>query len=437
MTTFVKDIKEIPNLKPPQETFVDDPTTLQEINLDDLIFDLQNGLKTIKNLHILHIIFIYSVSLKFIIKLQQYPELFEKFRSQQLKNLGLNDLSIDEEEEEEQIPGNDDDIKLKNDSLNNEIFNNSNTSITSLSTNTITGTSSSSDTTSATSSSSDLNITNKENTSRLNNEELLKTLQRDDFDDCNESLTEIRQFDNNFGEILINNKENISIFADDDIDDIKYNKTYDFNEDMKLKPDYIPIETLIKTTIIQTPEILEQENTKSEIIKLKKEIIHSTNSKSTNNYNHLVKIFNLIKLPNLSIQNFLLRINQYSSSISKVSYVHSLYLIFKLTIIQNLVKLTLNNCFRLVIASLRTTTKNLDDIYQKQKQFKNVVGLNLKDLLRCEIGFCYLINFNFGLTFAFEKNLKNFLNVEFVNLIQFFKIELNEYYIEVLNEFKN
>lgn len=87
MANYIKDIEEIPCLKPPQETFVDDPTSLKDIHLDELTFDLSNGLKTINNLHILHVVYIYALFIKFIIKLQEHPQLYDKFRQQLLQQL--------------------------------------------------------------------------------------------------------------------------------------------------------------------------------------------------------------------------------------------------------------------------------------------------------------------------------------------------------------
>ncbi|KAI5959590.1 uncharacterized protein KGF55_005234 [Candida pseudojiufengensis] len=439
MTTFVKDIKEIPSLKPPQETFVDDPTSLSEINLDDLVFDLQNGLKNLNNLHILHIIFIYSITLKFIIKLQQHPELFEKFRNQVIENLGVKDLLNELESHSSRSPSicDDNETRLKIDTSNTQIFNNLNSSNTSISTNTETsGSSSSSSTTSATSSSSDLNNQPKDNNNNIRMDEPNLTILKDhSHDDSNDSLTEVRKFDHNFGEILMNNDKNISIFADENIDDIRYKGNNNDNNDNKTEPVYIPLEKLIETTNLQTPEELETENNQKELKKLSKEIYNSQKVKSSINHQHLIKIFNLIKLPNLSIQNFLLRINQYSSSISKVAYINSIYLIYKISIILNFIPLTNENSYRLIISSLRTNIKNLDDLYQKQKIFKNVIGLNLKDLLKLEISFCYLINFNFNfnLNYNFENTLKNFLNFEFIELVNFFKFELFDDYIDIVN----
>ena len=45
-TSQIGDLNEIPNLKPPRETFVDQPKSPEDVNLEELIYDLQNGTKT-------------------------------------------------------------------------------------------------------------------------------------------------------------------------------------------------------------------------------------------------------------------------------------------------------------------------------------------------------------------------------------------------------
>ncbi|RCK57442.1 hypothetical protein Cantr_06501 [Candida viswanathii] len=89
-TSFVRDVSEIPNLKPPQETFVDDPNSLDDINLEELVFDLKHNIKTLSGLHIYHSVFILSKIIQFTIKLQESPDLFLKFRLQQLDKLGIS-----------------------------------------------------------------------------------------------------------------------------------------------------------------------------------------------------------------------------------------------------------------------------------------------------------------------------------------------------------
>lgn len=92
--SYVRDVSEIPNLKPPQETFVDDPNSLDDINLEELLFDLKHNIKTLSSLHIYHSIFILSKIIQFTIKLLESPELFLKFRFQQLDKLGISQEDI-------------------------------------------------------------------------------------------------------------------------------------------------------------------------------------------------------------------------------------------------------------------------------------------------------------------------------------------------------
>lgn len=140
----------------------------------------------------------------------------------------------------------------------------------------------------------------------------------------------------------------------------------------------------------------------------------------------------MIKTPNLPIDQFLLRIKQYSPSISIPAYLHSIFMLFKLTILLSLIQLTTNNSYRFIVGALRTCTKLLDDVYQKQLNFTHVVGVNLRDLSKIEVNFCYLINFNFNLQ-CLDQQLARFLKYEFVELCQFIKLELNEFYNEVVD----
>lgn len=77
-------------LKPPHETFVDEPSSLEEIAIDELAFDLEHGLKDINKLNAFHAIAIFSSCLKDIIRLQTDELLFKKFRKQQLEKRQVN-----------------------------------------------------------------------------------------------------------------------------------------------------------------------------------------------------------------------------------------------------------------------------------------------------------------------------------------------------------
>lgn len=433
MTTYVKDIQEIPNLKPPQETFVDDPQSLNEIHLEELNFDLVNGLKKFDNLHILHAIYMLAIVTRFTIILQKQPELYQKFRRQQLNKWGIDIESSKEqsggvcrrerERERVNVDG------IGGDDPTDELFAN------------IDGveddrTASAS---SASSSSSDLSKSSEERGEIM--DEAILSQDESELEDVK-----------HVGEANTNEKDDISVFQDENIDDIHFKSsptsysssttlsttlltTLSQRHQLSVQPpSYIPVEKLLQNTNLNKRNIPVTSNHK----KLTVELQHANRAvhHHPQHHKHLVKIFNLIKLPNLSIEQFLLRINQYSNQISLNAYLHSIFIIYKITILLDLFTLNDNNCFRLIIGSLRTSIKLLDDVYQKQSSFKNVVGCNAKDLLKIEIGFLYLVNFNMNLEME-EEHIKRFLQDDFNSLCIFMKNEMSQEYNLVVQGFQN
>lgn len=84
-----KYVSDIP-LKRPQETFVDDPSLLDEISIAELEFDLANDIKNINTLHVLHAIAVLNAMIHDLIALHGNRELFEKFRRQQLEKYSID-----------------------------------------------------------------------------------------------------------------------------------------------------------------------------------------------------------------------------------------------------------------------------------------------------------------------------------------------------------
>lgn len=464
MSNYIKDIEEIPSLKPPQETFVDDPTSLQDIHLDELVFDLSNGLKNISNLHIYHVIYIYSVFIKFTISLQQqYPTLYTKFRQQQLEQLQKEKVKEEEERKGDYYSS----LKKRKITPNPETSENKNTIAAADSPSIVSPSVSNSSTTnkiesSSSSSASTLNTeelgdnksasTESASTGAQVNVDDGKTIVESDFTNEND-LSDILSLDRcDSDEVL---------FSDENIDNINFN----YNSNGKRGPDddgslspgnYVPIESLLEqfnlsecsnnsseedisaastaSTFTTPTHKLRIPTTKSNYAKSILSEVDYAQQKTNAHSTQLVKVFQLIKTPSLPIDQFLLRIKQYSPSISIPAYLHSIYILFKLTTLLSTVSLTTNNSYRFVIGSLRTCTKLLDDVYQKQLHFTHVVGVGLRDLSKIEVNFVYLINFNFNLQ-CLEQTLARFLQVEFVQLCQFMKLELNEVYNEVINSF--
>ncbi|CAD1809532.1 Cyclin family protein [Candida parapsilosis] len=434
MTNYIKDIEEIPNLKPPQETFVDDPTSLQDIHLDELTFDLLNGLKTVSNLHIFHVVYIYASFIKFMIKLQQHPHLYDKFRQQQLNQLEEEADSVSAQQKESLNNGRDTINSSSTDSslspMSPPISNSSSTSTTNA------NSLDSSTSTLSTEEPSDKSTTPPVATTTV------------EIDDGNTIVCDYTNANGISDEILDKYDDDEVLFNSENIDNVNFN--YNDNDNQgdtnggSFSPGkYIPIETLLEqfklsehnssqddiTSSKKSVPVLESNFAKSVVSEIE---YAQTINRNSNHSTQLSKVFQLIKTPNLPIDQFLLRIKQYSPSISIPAYLHSIFMLFKLTILLSSIQLTTNNSYRFIVGALRTCTKLLDDVYQKQSNFTHVVGVNLRDLSKIEVNFCYLINFNFNLQ-CLDQQLARFLKYEFVELCQFIKLELNEFYNEVVD----
>ncbi|RCK65725.1 hypothetical protein Cantr_01442 [Candida viswanathii] len=369
-TSFVRDVSEIPNLKPPQETFVDDPNSLDDINLEELVFDLKHNIKTLSGLHIYHSIFILSKIIQFTIKLQESPELFLKFRLQQLDKLGISKDEVLNR-------------STSSDSITSDFSFRSNSPPPQMPPRAI-------------SPQPQLKLSTLLSKKQFGRHDVPEPLGQD--------------------QLAIGEFESL---YDDNIDDIIYDDKDDEIEWLG-NPRYIPIEKLIETTDLTKTE---SAITDLNFLKLKDEIM---NHQPKNR--HLLKIFNLLKTPALTIDQFLIRIKTYSSNISTCSYLHSGFLLYKLIIYLNNIEITLNNSYRFIVASIRCSTKVIEDVYQKQPIFSNVVGVTLKDLLKIEMGFLYLTNFNLIIS---EVLLDHFISNEFIDLCFFMKENFPDFYQEI------
>lgn len=345
----VKDICDIP-LKPPQETFVDAPESYEEVSKEELVFDLRHRIKNINRLHAFHAIAVLSTMLEDIIKLQQHPELFHKFRSQELAKYGLvSEIRSDLEM-----------------------------------------TDSNSSTISSTSSSSTPTPVNEQ----LNG--------------SNTDISEVCDSPLPHGE------------STEAINDVHMTLKTSENSTTDVQQHIIPIEQLVQETYLDTIDQPILELSKE---KLQGELTFYEKSVSRNQISHLLKAFNLVKVPPISIEDFLLRIKTYSPSVSVSSYIHSAFMIYKLSILLNVIPLNAFNVYRFILALLRCLTKKFEDIYQKQKQFAIVGGVSTKELCKIEIGFLYLCNFRI---IAGEAFFNNFLQKDYIALRDFCAEHLDE-----------
>lgn len=338
-------------LKPPQETFVDEPCSLDDISIDELAFDLEHGLKDINKLNAFHAIAIFSSCLQDIIKLQADQSLFKKFRKQQLEKflVDIDFLSVDTENTYANT------LKIPSEKLRSPSI------------------------------SPPLKFARLHNNFKEAGDDFIKDITPD------------------------------SLFNEDKLGDFTSNGN-DRSENLDdINPPYIPIEELIeKTSVERTSNQISSQDSG----RLRTEIEYHLANKVSSQNSLLLKSFNLVNIPTLSIEQFLMRIKTYSSSTSVLVYIHSAYLIFKLSVLLDIVPLTEYNAHRLILALIRCLTKNLEDVYQKQKSFATVGGVNVKDLFKIEMGFLYLCNFKL---ITGEEILNTYLKEEFTQLRKFCK----------------
>lgn len=173
----------------------------------------------------------------------------------------------------------------------------------------------------------------------------------------------------------------------------------------------IPIETLVKNTDINKPVIPITTITTE---RLQKELDFHLRV-SPDQTSHLLKSFNLLLVPPISISDFLLRVQKFSPLVSISLYIHTAFMLYKLCVILDVVTLTHHNAYRFLLAGIRCSTKKLEDVYQKQKQFASVGGVSQKDLCKIEIGFLYLCNFKVVIG---EAIMNEFLQQAYVELYE-------------------
>lgn len=178
----------------------------------------------------------------------------------------------------------------------------------------------------------------------------------------------------------------------------------------------IPIEQLVKLANIDVV----RDNGRTPQKDLEDELVYNGSSKIRQQQAYILKGFALAKRPSLSVEEFLERLHTYSPSISVLVFIHSAYMMFKLCVLLNVVKLDELKVHRFILALIRCLTKKLEDIHQKQKAFATVGGVSGKELFRMEVGFLYLNNFKMMVG---EKMLEAFLKGSFLDLKQFVKDE--------------
>ena len=103
-------------------------------------------------------------------------------------------------------------------------------------------------------------------------------------------------------------------------------------------------------------------------------------------------IFYSKRIPNLTIQQYLIRIKKYSN-IEDYTLIYAFIYIIKF-IKKNYYIILLNNIYRILLASCTISIKFLEDSNYKNSYISKIGGLNLDDMNAIEYNFYIGINFN-------------------------------------------
>lgn len=332
---YIKDLDDFP-LKPPQQTFVDEPELLEDVLADELVFDLSNGLREINKMHVFHAIRVLEDTVNSIVRIRQQPERFAEFRRQQLALYGL---SMDLPAEALDV------IDVSKLARRSTTLVNSTTPPTSPP------------------------LKYARIPTAGGGPDILKESTPDSLSSCDSGES--------------------------------------------TEAPYRPIEELVKNlSLAVTLDPITNHSQE----RLQNELNYHQAGRNTNQAAHLLKIFNLVKVPPILPEQFLLRIHTYSSSTSVLVYIHSAFLIFRLAVLLDVLPLSEFNVHRVILALIRCLTKKLEDVYQKQKAFSTVGGVSQKELFKIEVSFLYLCNFKL---IVGRQSLDRYLKEQFTDLHHF------------------
>ena len=121
------------------------------------------------------------------------------------------------------------------------------------------------------------------------------------------------------------------------------------------------------------------------------------NNKKLKNFKEILKnqgkmVFSANLIPNISIEDYLIRIQTYSN-METSTLILSLILIDRLCQISNLT-LTYHNIHRIIFSAILISIKYNEDNYFDNKFYAEIAGVKLKELQLLEYNFISLLNFN-------------------------------------------
>ena len=135
-------------------------------------------------------------------------------------------------------------------------------------------------------------------------------------------------------------------------------------------------------------------------------------NKNSNNYKEIIKkqskmIFSSMNIPNISIKDYLIRIQTYSE-IERSTLILSLILIDHTCKKSGLI-LTYHNIHRILFGAILISIKYNEDTYYDNKFYSEIAGVKLKELKAIEYSFLELNDFNVFVNYNEFEQYKKFL----------------------------
>ncbi|KAJ5352495.1 hypothetical protein N7452_001469 [Penicillium brevicompactum] len=106
----------------------------------------------------------------------------------------------------------------------------------------------------------------------------------------------------------------------------------------------------------------------------------------------LAKKFLSKKIPPISLRDYLLRLHKYCPMSTAVYLATSVY-ISKMTLVENVLRVSPKNMHRLVLAGVWVASKALEDLSYAHSRVAKVGGVSELELSKLEISFCFLVDF--------------------------------------------
>ena len=128
------------------------------------------------------------------------------------------------------------------------------------------------------------------------------------------------------------------------------------------------------------------------LIKLSLQEFSLENEQYLKENKHLLKTFELKYIPDITIEDYIIRIINYSEcEINTI--ICALIYIDRLCV--KGIKINQKNVFKILFASILISIKNNEDLFYNNQFYSQIAGVKTKELIKLEYNFCVLMEFDF------------------------------------------